>query len=200
MYLNLVEQALALPPRVEHTEGRRAAVVMAFVPGDRVLFIQRGSWDGDPWSGHVAFPGGKADDTDPNLRFTASREFMEEIGSPLDDGRWLGRLHDLRARPVRDMVIRPFVVQLPERPVLQQQGEVARSFTIPFSHLLEGRGRGSMAYSWQGTEISLPCVRLGDTVLWGLSLRIVDDLLDRIDNRGQGLNRPTSSDPVDVEG
>ena len=41
-------------------------------------------------------------------------------------------------------------------------------------------GRGTFAYRWQGREMVLPCIDFDGQRLWGLTLRIVDDLLGRL--------------------
>lgn len=64
-----------------------------------VLFIQRSSRDGDPWSGHIACPGGRRDADDADDFACAVRETREEIGLDLADTvqyHYLGRLDDVR--------------------------------------------------------------------------------------------------------
>ena len=58
-----------------------------------LLFIRRAINPNDPWSGNVAFPGGKQDpdDGDDDER-TAMRETQEEVGLDLHSWRRLGRL------------------------------------------------------------------------------------------------------------
>jgi hypothetical protein len=71
--------------------------------------------------------------------------------------------------------------------------EVAHVFPVPLGRLVEGFGRGHFQYDWRGARHTLPCVDLetpaGVARLWGMSLRIVDDLLHRLDGRGIGLER-----------
>src|SRR5215471_21768996 len=63
-----------------------------------VLLIRRAQKTGDPWSGHMAFPGGRQDPSDLDLLHTAVRETQEEVGLELSPGRNLiGRLDDLPA-------------------------------------------------------------------------------------------------------
>jgi 8-oxo-dGTP pyrophosphatase MutT (NUDIX family) len=189
-----VRAALARPPaRVEADGVRRAAVVMLLTPGRRVWFVQRAERAGDPWSGHVAFPGGHEEPGDRDLRHTALRETWEEVGVDLDEAHgatWLGELDEVRTRPVRTRVIRPFVVALPEQPRFGSSDEVTGVLSVTLDDLRRGVGRGTMRWPTDLVGVSLPCVDLGGPRLWGLTLQIVDDLLHRLDGAGVGLARP----------
>jgi 8-oxo-dGTP pyrophosphatase MutT (NUDIX family) len=97
-----------------HDDTRLAAVaaVLRVVEGTvELLFIKRSEHEGDPWSGHMAFPGGRHEPHDASLEATACRETMEELSLDLSRGRLLGRLDDLAPRnPVLPpILIRPFV-------------------------------------------------------------------------------------------
>ena len=52
---------------------------------------------GDPWSGHMAFPGGRQDPTDLSAAHTAERETFEEVGLDSRRAELLGQLDDSRA-------------------------------------------------------------------------------------------------------
>ena len=77
----------------------RAAVAVVLRAGEdrrpEVLFIKRAQHPGDPWSGHMAFPGGRIDLTDATIQSAAERETLEEVGLSLDAAESLGRLDDL---------------------------------------------------------------------------------------------------------
>ena len=96
---------------------RRAAVALIFRAGERgspeLLFIKRAEYPGDPWSGQIAFPGGREEASDTSLAETAIRETREETGIDLvRDGQIIGTLDDLRPRTVRlpAVLVRPYVV------------------------------------------------------------------------------------------
>ena len=57
-----------------------------------IVFIERAAHEGDPWSGHVAFPGGRCESEDDGPSATAVSETREEIGIDLSVGHLLGRL------------------------------------------------------------------------------------------------------------
>lgn len=170
---------------------RRAAVAAILTPDDALLFIHRAVRDGDPWSGHVGFPGGRVDPTDEGPLAAAIRETWEEIGLRLTPDHLLGPLTPLApVTRVSDMAIHPFVFALDHEPEPQPNVEVQRVYKVPMSHLLSDAGRGPMDWTWQGQPIQLPSVAFPDDLrLWGLTLRVVDELLDQLDGRGTGLVR-----------
>lgn len=172
-------RALPLAP-----DTARAAVAAVVDPTWRLLFIKRSEREGDPWSGHMAFPGGRVDPADASPRAAAERETWEEVGLPLARaGRLLGALDELaspvRAGPTR-LVVSPFVYSLTEAPPLQPNHEVASVHWIELGRLAEGEGRGGFELSWQGQRWWMPHVELDGVRIWGLTLRMLDDMLGRL--------------------
>lgn len=149
------------------------------------LAIKRMEFDDDPWSGHMALPGGRRDPGDESLWETAVREAREEVNIDLARvGRLLGQLDDVAPRSVRipAIAITPFVVAV--RPGVQAgtSREVERAVWLPLEVLLEDRHRG-----WLKLEIlpesELPTIEYQGDVIWGLTLRILsqfEEILRRI--------------------
>ena len=112
--LGRVKSALAQAPR-ELEQPRRAAVALVLAPsstGDAtlsLLLVRRSEREGDPWSGHMALPGGHAHPEDADLLHTARRETLEEVGVDLLGAELLGRLDDVSPMRSSDMTVRPFV-------------------------------------------------------------------------------------------
>ena len=84
------------PPIVVQPEPgmRLAAILLALrarTDGEpELLMIKRAEAEGDPWSGHVACPGGRMEPEDHDLAVTAVRETLEETGDDIArDGRLL---------------------------------------------------------------------------------------------------------------
>src|SRR5436305_12215302 len=130
------------PVRVDEPGVRRAAVALIFRAGEEgrpeLLFIKRAEYPGDPWSGQVAFPGGRAEHGDASLVDTAVRETREETGIDLErDGRIIGTLDDLYPRTVRlpPISVRPFVFALERSEPLTLSSEVALALWSQFGSL-----------------------------------------------------------------
>ena len=93
-----------------------------------MLLIRRAEREGDPWSGHMAFPGGHIEAGESPLE-AAIRETEEEVGLSLTrHSTLLGPLPpahaQARARRV-DMAIYPFVFEASEAlPRPAQQGRI----------------------------------------------------------------------------
>jgi 8-oxo-dGTP pyrophosphatase MutT (NUDIX family) len=165
----------------------RAAVALVFRPGADLLFIERAARENDPWSGHMAFPGGRFDASDASLQATAMRETREEVGLDLSPARVLGALSELPtpARLPVSLVISPFSFALDADPVLATNHEVAKTHWFALERLLEHEGRDTFEREWRGGNWSLPCLRLDGTFIWGITLRILDEALDRIRRGGE---------------
>ena len=177
------------------------AAVAAVLFGEadpQLLFIERATVQGDPWSGHVAFPGGRREDQDASLLDTAVRETWEELGLDLSHAEHLGALDEVgpvsRRKP---LVVRPHVFHLDRLPELRPNHEVAAVHQLSLARLLANEGRGPMPFEWNGQAMELARVEMptSDVRLWGMTLRIVDDLLHRLDGFGTGLERVGGASP-----
>lgn len=171
----------------------RGFAAVAAVVTDRhdVLLIRRASFPGDPWSGHLAFPGGRMEPTDPAPLDAAIRETREELGLPLSPELLVGALDDLAAVGGRPgLVIRPYVFRWPGAlPSLAPNAEVDGVLWLGLERLLANDGRTTMTWERDGVSLRLPCVDFDGHRLWGLTLRMIDDLLDRLDGGGVGTAR-----------
>jgi 8-oxo-dGTP pyrophosphatase MutT (NUDIX family) len=171
------------PVRHDH-DGPRAAVALVLRDvaegGLELLFILRAEHEKDPWSGHVGFPGGRAEPGDPGLEATAVRETLEETGLDLArDGKPLGALDEVRAlargRPV-DLVIAPFVFRLRRRLEGVPNHEVVSLHWLPLDRLLSAEARSTLPYPHEGAVLDLPCLRVDGLVIWGLTHRMFESL------------------------
>jgi 8-oxo-dGTP pyrophosphatase MutT (NUDIX family) len=150
-----------------------------------LLLIRRAERDGDPWSGHMAFPGGRRDAADATLLATAVRETREEVGIDLEaDGRLLAELPELPAvaRGRRTgLTITPFVFALHRDVALAfDHEEVAEALWTPFGPLARAEGAAMMPYEHEGYQLELPCLHVDGRVVWGLTYRMLQTLLEAL--------------------
>ena len=74
----------------------RAAVSVIIAEKKEIIMIKRAERKEDPWSGHIGFPGGRAEEADNlNPLNTAIRETNEEIGIHLQKTNFIKRLTPL---------------------------------------------------------------------------------------------------------
>ena len=163
---------------VEVAGERHAAVALLLYQGDsgiELLFIRRNQYDGDPWSGDVAFPGGGLEPQDAGPRQAAERETWEEIGLRLGAEDYLGQLDDL-AGAYLSVKISCFVYRLSERPQLLLNGEVGAAFWVPLSELQAAQRNQQASFTYRGETRSHPIVTLDgycDHFLWGITYRLL---------------------------
>lgn len=157
------------------------AVIIAPDP-DAILLIRRAERSGDPWSGHMALPGGRREPEDQDLLATVIRETREEVGIDLLAEQLLGSLDDVVPRnPVLPPIaVRPFAFLLPARPALVLNPEVAATRWVTPDDLLQPGGYHTASLEVAGQKRQVQAYRFEDGIVWGMTERILTDLLDHI--------------------
>lgn len=149
-----------------------------------LLMIERAHAEGDPWSGHMAFPGGKHDTDDRHITETVMRECHEELGVPAGQLQRVGRLSDVLARPYRlqqkPMVVSPLLLKHSEPLDFKPNEEVADVLWVPISLFLDPDNRKSMEWQRNGHSHQLPCYFYQGRRIWGLSLLMIDELMTEL--------------------
>ena len=191
-----MENRGGLAPLARALERRRAAPDES-VPADRkaavaailrersgeveLLFIRRAEHPRDPWSGQMGLPGGRVEPADASPLDAALRETREEIGLDLAAlGRPLGSLSEVRTHLPLGSVphsVVPFAFSVDGDPPLAPNEEVQEALWVPLSFLADGRNRSSFTWVRKGLPLPMPCLRYEGRVIWGLTLRIVDELV-----------------------
>ena len=171
---------------------RRAAValILQLREGELgVLMIRRADSEGDPWSGHMAFPGGRLEPDDEHGLAAAKRETEEEIGLHLGTQEpCIGRLSDLNAVNRRfrgGLIISPYVFHLKRSVNFHPNYEVAEVVWVPLEFLLEKSNREEMLWERGHLKLRMPCYFFEGRRIWGLSLRMLDELLDIVEGRSR---------------
>ncbi len=188
MDLNAIRERLRhhRPAVAAHNGYSRAAVAMILREHEQtcdVLLIERSERANDPWSGHMALPGGREDANDGELFHTAARETHEEVGIDLrTSADLLGHLDDVQAiardRPL-GMVIRPYVYALTRDVVPQpDRREVKSTVWLPLPFLTTPEAKGTYMRRLNGNEQDFPAFVYQGYRVWGLTYRMLTGFLD----------------------
>ncbi len=172
-------------------DDAHAAVAAIFrAPTDhheaQVLLIRRAEREGDPWSGHMAFPGGKREASDTSLFVTALRETQEEVGLDLQrHARLVTRMPSVPAltRSKRGgMLVTPFIFALdkPEHDEFVLSPEVADAYWVPVGPMARGEIATTFPYRHEGTLLQLPAFLVQERIVWGLTHRMLSMLFAAI--------------------
>lgn len=164
---------------------RGAAVLLALrarADGEpELLMIKRADAERDPWSGHVACPGGRAEPGDADLAATAARETLEETGvDVVRNGRMLGHLDDLTpvSQHLPTLVIRPYVAIVRRDVHIVTSREVAAAFWVPLEALRAPASWGTDTVHVRGMDRTVSVFRHGAYTVWGLTERVLRQFLD----------------------
>jgi 8-oxo-dGTP pyrophosphatase MutT (NUDIX family) len=185
-----VEARLAAsPPDLDHDSSHAAAAVALVLREHdadlEMLFIRRAEHEDDPWSGDLAFPGGRVDPEDGGDPMRAAlRETLEELELDLGSGRLLGRLDDVlgRAESIR---VSCFVYGVVGDPSLRPNYEIREAFWTPLSRITDVSRQEWREFRYLDTAMRLPAIRLLDDerapVLWGITYKFLDHFMERIE-------------------
>ncbi len=172
-------------PPVQDDERVQAAVALVLRGAHplELLLIKRARSPRDPWSGHMALPGGRRDPVDGTLVRTALRETHEETGLALEEARsLLGPLDPVSPSSARlpRLTVFPFVFgALPDAQARVASTEVADVFWVSLDQLRDPATHDTVPIELPGGSRSFPCYRVGREIVWGLTYRILRQFLER---------------------
>ena len=156
--------------------------------GVSVLIIERARHDGDPWSGDLAFPGGRLEPGDATPRAAAERETFEEVGLALGGTEYLGRLGDLRGhrrfRQTGLAVSAHVFIMASPGPVDLDRSEVRSSLWFPLEAILDAERHVAYRSSETGS-MRFPGILVGEPgrhVVWGLTYRFLELFMEAIEH------------------
>jgi 8-oxo-dGTP pyrophosphatase MutT (NUDIX family) len=168
-------------------DTRRAAVALILRLGEAdaldLLMIKRAIFEGDPWSGHIALPGGREEPGDLSLEQTVIRETREETSLDLArDGRIIGRLDDLMplSAPLPPITIAPFVAVYGASGVIALSDEVAEAFWVPVDALRDPQASREIVLELTGGPRLVPSFEHEGRIIWGLTERILRQFLELV--------------------
>ncbi len=150
------------------------------------LIIKRAEREGDPWSGNLALPGGRAQTDDRDLLATAARETLEEIGVDLlGGGEFIGQLPLIAPRNPRlpQIEITPLVAIAPPESSLQFSHEVSTAFWVSVAQLKREGRSGEYKRQFGGVLQKWPAYPTEQGLIWGITERILTNFLDLLDEQ-----------------
>jgi 8-oxo-dGTP pyrophosphatase MutT (NUDIX family) len=178
--LRLLPGEVRPPP--DHQRRAAVAVVLHDEPAPRVLLMKRAERVGDPWSGHISLPGGGYQASDADLRVTAIRETREELGVDLEGARLLGHLAALHPRSSgpSGIEVTPFVFATGAALEPVCGPEALAAFWLPIDLAASGALDSTYRYPSvdAASELSFPSWTYEGHVIWGLTRRILDAVLE----------------------
>lgn len=164
-------------PSAGHLRRASVAVTLHGPESPRVLLIKRADRVGDPWSGQVAFPGGKAQEGDRTLKETAIRETREEVGIDLgQDADFLGYFTPFRTH-TGTLDVFPVVFLLKKWVEVRPNEEVSSYKWVKLEKLRAEQAKSSHRVDAGGQTREMPALLVDGYVVWGLTHRIISSLL-----------------------
>lgn len=166
-------------------EPRHAAVCVLVAKLEQVpsiCLIRRAKWDGDPWSEHIALPGGSRAGEESAAQ-TVRREVQEELGVAIAESDELIPLPRLRIRLAgreRLMLLDSFVHACAEAPILRRGAEVDAAFWVPLAELWSSRNLDHLVLGDRTDTLVYPAIRIPQGTIFGITLRVLMLLSDRL--------------------
>jgi 8-oxo-dGTP pyrophosphatase MutT (NUDIX family) len=180
-------EPLLFDPQADTRQAAVAIILRENAAGPDILFIQRATKPGDPWSGHMAFPGGHLDPEDADLRAAAVRETWEEVGLDLAGGNYLGAVDQQRAMPrgrQLNMLIAPHVFEIKGDPEFTINYEVAEVVWTKLEPLVSGERHDTETKPMAGKPTVFNGYRLErGHFVWGLTYRMLKSFFSALDPR-----------------
>ncbi len=161
-----------------------AAVMMILKqnnPGYSLLFIKRPDNVRDPFSGHMAFPGGRMEKDDNSKLDTAVRETYEEVGININrSAHILGALDDVNPNNprARNYVVTPYLSVLKEEvDITPDANEVEKTIWVPMNHLVDDSNAQVRIRERDGIEVKDYAYNYDQYLIWGMTGRVLHQFL-----------------------
>jgi len=194
------QQLGALPPEpLQPVEGGREAAVLLALTREldpQLVFIQRAQhMKSHP--GQVAFPGGKWEQGDSSLLFTALRESEEEVALAPAEVELIATLPQRRTR--LGVQVTPYLGFIrPGLPLLADPAELDAIFHVPLSYLLEPQHLIKKQVDVLGNWCWMPCYHYAGYTIWGFTLTVLVDMLNRVFDVGLSAEIDRADLPVKI--
>lgn len=164
------------------TRAAVAIVITTKTETPLVLLIKRAIRDGDPWSGDIAFPGGKQQVEDKNTCQTALRELLEETGviptNPEPVYRLPDKLTRLHHAPL-PMTISPWVFETEFPQVAKLNHESTNFLWLPLNEFLKKEAQSTLQWKTRLGTFTMPALEVDEHRIWGITLSIIHGMIKK---------------------
>lgn len=155
-------------------ENAKAAVAIIFKEtkiGLELLLVKRAEVLGDPWSGDMAFPGGKRIPTDQDMLQTVVREVKEETNIALNSNVFLGSMDVVLSTVRPEYDILPMVFLQTTELQIKINEELTSFLWVPFDEIEDSKSRAIVK------NLDVPVFNVNGEMVWGLTYRIIEKIL-----------------------
>ena len=162
--------------------AKQSAVLALFYPDNndktKLILILRKTYKG-VHSAQVGFPGGKVEDDDESLIFTALRETQEEIGVPMQNIEILKALTQVYIPP-SNFYVHPFIGYTKSKPnFIKEESEVESLIEVELTHFLDDQSIITKTVSTSYQEnVEVPAFTLNGHVVWGATAMMLSEIKD----------------------
>ena len=148
----------------------------------KLVFIKRSEHPDDPWSGHVAFPGGGFETADRTRKATSIRECYEEVGINLNKGKFKQFVSEVVSKKSfknSKLSIKSYLFFSSVRPTFFDVSEVSDVFDVALEAFFEERHyvRRDVSPS-EYPQLGFQTEK-NKYFIWGITLAILLDFLSR---------------------
>ena len=153
------------------------AILVKPIQNDLEFFlVKRAEVDDDPWSGDMAFPGGKKSPQDETLVDTAVREVLEETSIALNEKTVVGFMQPVYSSVRKSLAVQPVVYRFDEYPDVELNYELTKFIWAPLSQIRQGKTNATVK-GWEGPVYMVQ----GETV-WGSTFRMLEKILKLLED------------------
>ena len=158
-------------------QPKAAVAVVHHFDSNSVLLIRRPQNPKDPWSGHLAFPGGRIEEKDPTILDTAIRETYEETGLKLTQKQFKRKLHiGYAGRTMQALIaVQPFLFSLRGvLPIIKPDPkEVADYYWLNLEEFSQIERHTTQPLAKGVPNETMPCFAIDNFWLWGFTYQIL---------------------------
>ncbi|MFD1095650.1 NUDIX hydrolase [Salegentibacter chungangensis] len=169
---------------IDSKKPNKAGVMAVFYPGKEfktnLVLILRKSYQG-VHSNQIGFPGGRVEDFDKNLKYTALRETEEEIGVPRNEIKVIKKLTRLYIPP-SNFWVQPYMGLLENTPIMvPQESEVEKIIEVDLDQFMDQKSLVQQKLSTTyAKNIEVPAFLLEGHIVWGATGMMLNEIREML--------------------